>query len=92
MPKLSDTAVNEALKKMPGWERHGDAIRRIFEFPTFPAGIEFVNKVARAAEEAQHHPDITINYNKVTMSLTSHDSGGVTDRDMRMAGKIDLLA
>ena len=54
-------------------------------------GIEFVNKVARAAEEANHHPDITINYNKVTMSLTSHDSGGVTARDVKMAKKIDEI-
>ncbi len=92
MPKLSDAAVRDALGKLPGWKQQGDAIQRVFEFPTFPAGIDFVNKVARAAEEANHHPDITVNYNKVTMALTSHDSGGVTDRDVRMAAKIDQLA
>lgn len=92
MPKLSDSAINQALKSMPGWERNGDSIERVFEFPSFMPAIEFVNKVARAAEEANHHPDITINYNKVTMALTSHDSGGVTERDLQMAERITRLA
>lgn len=92
MPKLSDTQLSDALKKLTHWKRSGDAIQRVFEFPTFMGGIDFVNQVARAAEEAQHHPDITINYNRVTMQLISHDSGGVTERDVKMAGKIDQLA
>ncbi len=91
MPKLSDSQLSEALKKLPKWTRQGAAIERVFEFPTFMAGIDFVNKVARTAEEAQHHPDITINYNKVAMQLVSHDSGGVTERDVKMAEKIDQL-
>ncbi len=89
MAKLSDQEIQKALGELKRWKRNGAAIERTFEFPSFMPGIEFVNKVARAAEEANHHPDITINYNKVTMSLTSHDSGGVTARDVKMAKKID---
>ncbi len=54
--------------------------------------MDFVSKVACVAEEINHHPDITINYNKVTMALTSHDSGGITRRDLKLAGKIDEIA
>ena len=92
MPKLSESAITDALKQLPGWQRQGNAIQRVFEFSAFLAGIEFVNRVALAAEEANHHPDITINYNKVTMALTSHDSGGVTERDVKMAQRITQLA
>ena len=91
MAKLSEPEIQKALGELKRWKRNGNAIERVFEFPSFMPGIEFVNKVARAAEEANHHPDITINYNKVTMSLTSHDSGGVTARDVKMAKKIDEL-
>jgi 4a-hydroxytetrahydrobiopterin dehydratase len=91
MAKLSDPEVRKALGELPRWKQNGAAIERTFEFPSFLPGIEFVNRVARAAEEAQHHPDITINYNKVTLSLTSHDSGGVTARDLNLAKKIDAL-
>lgn len=92
MPKLSDAAIADALKQLPGWQRQGNAIQRVFEFPTFLAGIDFVDRVAHAAEEANHHPDIAINYNKVTLALTSHDSGGVTQRDVNLATRISQLA
>jgi 4a-hydroxytetrahydrobiopterin dehydratase len=92
MATLSDAEIQQALTKLSGWKRNGNAIERAFEFPTFMNGIEFVNKVAQAAEAANHHPDITVNYNKVTIALTSHDAGGLTQRDMRMAEKISELA
>jgi 4a-hydroxytetrahydrobiopterin dehydratase len=92
MAPLSGTEIQQALQELPGWTQNGNAIARLFEFSTFMKGIEFVNKVAQAAEAANHHPDITINYNKVTMALTSHDSGGVTRRDLKMAEKINEVA
>jgi 4a-hydroxytetrahydrobiopterin dehydratase len=92
MAVLTDSAVQTALGNLPGWKRNGLAIERIFEFKDFKLAIEFVNKIADAAEAANHHPDIDIRYNKVKMSLVSHDSGGVTERDVRMAGEINKIA
>jgi len=91
MPVLSEQELNKALTELPSWTKSGSTIKRQFEFPDFKKAIAFVNQVAESAERANHHPDITINYNKVTMSLTSHDSGGVTPRDIRMAGEISRI-
>jgi 4a-hydroxytetrahydrobiopterin dehydratase len=92
MPVLSDTEIQLALERLPGWQLSGGAIARVFQFPDFKAAMEFVNQVAAAAEQASHHPDIDVRYNKVTMSLVSHDSGGVTQRDVRMAERINRIA
>jgi 4a-hydroxytetrahydrobiopterin dehydratase len=92
MPVLTDVEVRQSLGKLKGWQQNGKAVQRIFEFADFKAAMEFVNKVADAAEHAQHHPDIDIRYNKVTMALVSHDAGGVTEKDMRMAEKINQIA
>lgn len=92
MAVLTDSEIQKALGSLPGWKRNGTAIQRIFEFPDFKAAMQFVNRVADAAEQANHHPDIDIRYNKVTMALVSHDSGGVTQRDVRMAEKINQIA
>jgi 4a-hydroxytetrahydrobiopterin dehydratase len=92
MAVLTDAEIQQALGKLPGWSRHGIAIQRVFEFPDFKSAMVFVNKIADAAEQANHHPDIDIRYNKVTMALVSHDSGGVTGRDVRMAEKINQIA
>src|SRR5258708_2818108 len=89
---LNDLEIQQALSSLPGWERNGIAIQRVFQFPDFKAAMAFVNKIAEAAEQANHHPDIDIRYNKVVMALVSHDSGGVTQRDIRMAGRINQLA
>jgi 4a-hydroxytetrahydrobiopterin dehydratase len=89
---LTDSEIQKALGSLPGWQRNGIAIQRIFEFPDFKAAMQFVNKIADAAEQANHHPDIDIRYNKVTTALVSHDSGGVTQRDVRMAEKINQIA
>ncbi|MCU1285631.1 MAG: pterin-4-alpha-carbinolamine dehydratase [Acidobacteriales bacterium] len=86
---LTDQEVDSALKELPGWKRSGRAIERRYEFPDFAKAMEFVNNVAEAAEKADHHPDIDIRYNKVLMALTSHDSGGVTNRDLKMAKRIN---
>lgn len=86
---LTQPEIDEALKSLPGWTRGGNAIQRELQFPDFVAAMKCVNALADAAEAANHHPDILINYNRVTLTLTSHDSGGVTQRDIRMAGKIN---
>jgi 4a-hydroxytetrahydrobiopterin dehydratase len=91
MAVLTDTEIQRALSSLHGWQRNGQAIQRVFRFPDFKAAMQFVNKVADAAEQANHHPDIDIRYNTVTMALVSHDSGGVTQTDVRMAGVIDKL-
>jgi 4a-hydroxytetrahydrobiopterin dehydratase len=89
---LNDSEIQQALGSLPGWERKGISIQRVFQFPDFKAAMAFVNKIADAAEQVNHHPDIDIRYNKVVMALVSHDSGGVTQRDVRMAGRINQLA
>jgi 4a-hydroxytetrahydrobiopterin dehydratase len=88
---LTEQEIDKALIELPGWTRQGKAIQRVFEFSDFAHAMEFVNKVASAAEAANHHPDIDIRYNKVTMALTSHDSGGVTHRDVKMAKRISEI-
>jgi len=91
MAKLTEQEIQAALNELPQWKQAGNAIQRIYEFPDFKQAMVFVNKMADAAEEANHHPDIDIRYNKVTVALTSHDSGGVTGRDVKMAKRINGL-
>lgn len=92
MAVFTDSEIQQALARLPGWQRNGAAIERVFQFPDFTTAMQFVNQVAAAAEQASHHPDIDIRYNKVTMSLVSHDAGGVTQRDARMAERINHIA
>ncbi len=89
---LSEAEVQQALRQLPAWNRNGNAIDRLFQFDSFAQAMEFVNQIAEAAEAVNHHPDILISYNKVTLSLVSHDSGGVTSRDIKMAARINELA
>ena len=91
MPPLSESEITAALSSLPGWNRIGKAIERSYKFPDFVSAMIFVNRVAEVAEEANHHPDIAIHYNQVTLSLWSHDSGGVTKRDLRMAATINQI-
>jgi 4a-hydroxytetrahydrobiopterin dehydratase len=92
MSLLSDEEIAQALVESP-WEREGDAIAREREFPDFAAAIAFVNRVADAAEQADHHPDILIHgWNKVRLTLSTHSEGGVTDADRELARTIDGLA
>lgn len=88
---LEATELKAALKKLPDWELDGKKIVRAFEFEEFSEGIDFVNGVAEIAEEADHHPDIRIKYTKVTLTLTTHDAGGITEADIELAKKIDHL-
>lgn len=92
MNLLSDPELKAALADLPAWSRSGRAITRTFEFPDFVAAIAFVNRVATEAEKAWHHPDIDIRWNKVTLSLTTHDAGGLTAKDLALAASFDRLA
>lgn len=90
--KLSDAEVQGWLKGHPGWALDGGMIRRTFSFPDFREAMAFVNRVADAAEAADHHPDIDIRYSKVTLGLVTHDAGGLTRRDTQLAEVADGLA
>ena len=88
---LDESALDDALKKCPEWENETKAIVRTVEFEDFNDAIDFVNDLAEIAEKAQHHPDILVSYNKVTLTLTTHDAGGVTELDIEMAQRVDNL-
>src|SRR2546421_3662154 len=88
MTKLSDARVDQALSQLPDWRREGDAIVRTVRFAEFLDGIRFVARVAELAEAADHHPDIDIRYRTVRFALTTHDEGGLTERDFALAGDI----
>lgn len=89
---LAEEELASALKKFPDWEQEGKSISRTIEFEEFMEGIDFVNLLAEVADEAQHHPDILIRYNRVTVTLTTHDAGGITDADLEVAQRVDHLA
>ena len=89
---LSDIAIQRDLGKLPGWSRRGDALTKTFQFKEFLRGIEFVGAVARAAESANHHPDIDIRYTKVTCTLSTHSAGGITQKDLDLAAQIEKIA
>ena len=88
-PPLSEAEIAGRLSSVPGWQRDGVWLRRTYKFETFPAAIAFVNRVAEAAEALDHHPDITIEYTKVTLRVTTHDAGGLTASDFKLATRID---
>jgi 4a-hydroxytetrahydrobiopterin dehydratase len=88
MSRLDDTAVEEGLQRLPGWERRGNEIVKTFTREDFAHAMVFVNEVAGAAEAAGHHPDIDIRWNKVTLALSSHAEGGLTDSDFQLAARI----
>ena len=86
---LSPEIIQERMKKIPEWELNEDSISRSFEFDEYLPAIDFVNTVAEIAEEAQHHPDISISYTNVTLVLTTHSKGGLTESDFEVAIRID---
>lgn len=91
MPVLSDEEVEARLERMEGWERRGDAIRREFKLKDFVGSVDFVNRVVPVAEEMNHHPDVSIAWNAVTLSLSTHSKGGITESDFDLARRIDSL-
>jgi 4a-hydroxytetrahydrobiopterin dehydratase len=89
MARLSDEDARARLATLSGWVLEGTSIRKVYELDGFAAAIAFVNRVAALAEAADHHPDILVEYKRVTLTLTSHDSGGLTGRDFSLAARID---
>ena len=92
MSKLSSAQIKAALPSVPKWRRKASVISRTFQFADFVVAMKFVNAVARSAEKACHHPDIDVRWNTVTLALTTHDAGGLSEKDFVLAAKCDKLA
>ena len=90
--KLSDDEIAAALRDLPGWSHDRGEILKNYAFPTFMDAVAFINRIAAKAEAANHHPDLENHYNKVVVSLTSHDAGGVTGADLALARSIEAVA
>src|SRR3954470_17172955 len=90
--KLSDDQIRSELSSLPGWTRDGDALTKTFQFKKFADGIAFVQRVAVAADAADHHPDIDIRYTKIRIALSTHDAGGITAADVKLAREIERLS
>ena len=80
------------LQGLEGWERKGDAIEKVFKLDDFQGSVDFVNRITPPAEEMNHHPDLAISWNKVTVTLSTHSEGGLTENDFELASRIDSLA
>lgn len=91
MPSLSDHEIKSSLITVPDWQVEGGELTRTFLFKDFRASLAFVNKVGDLAENAGHHPDIDIRYNKVRLALVTHDAGGITQKDFDLAAATDKL-
>jgi 4a-hydroxytetrahydrobiopterin dehydratase len=91
MAKLTPEEITESRRAVELWEEEGGAIKRTFEFDDFVGAMRFVNAAAQVAEEAGHHPDIDIRWNRVTLALTTHDEGGLTAKDFALAARFDRL-
>jgi len=92
MAKLTPAQIKKALPGVPQWRKRARSITRTFVFKDFPGAIKFVNAIAKLAEKAWHHPDIDIRWNKVTLTLSTHDEGGLTRKDFDLAARFDRLA
>ena len=91
MATLNPQQIKHRLLSVPSWSKHARAIQRQFEFKGFADAVDFVDRVARKAEKSDHHPDIDIRYNKVTLVLSTHSEGGLTKKDFAMAETCDAI-
>ncbi|ACY98919.1 MULTISPECIES: 4a-hydroxytetrahydrobiopterin dehydratase [Thermomonospora] len=91
MSLLDEQSLSGELAQTPGWERQGDAIVKVVRLADFAEAMAFVNRVAELAEAADHHPDITIRWNTVTLTLSTHSAGGLTGKDFDLARRINAL-
>lgn len=87
--RLDEAAIAARLAVLSGWQRAGDTLRKSYVHPSFAAAMAFVNAVAARAEARDHHPDILIEYTRVTLTLSTHDAGGLTALDFALAAEID---
>jgi 4a-hydroxytetrahydrobiopterin dehydratase len=92
MARLDDQQIEEKLGGIDGWERSGDAISKRFELHDFKGSVDFVNRLTPEAENMNHHPDLDISWNKVTVTVTTHSEGGLTDNDFELAKRIDAVS
>lgn len=92
MPRLDDSEIERRLAGLDGWERSGDAIRKPFARGDFVGSVRFVDSLVGPAEEMNHHPDLEISWDTVTVTLTTHSEGGLTAGDFELASRIDALA
>jgi len=92
MARLDEREIEEALAGMPGWSRQGEAIVREHDCGNFAGSVALVNRLAPVAEEMNHHPDLAISWDKVTITITTHSQGGLTASDFELARRIDDLA
>lgn len=92
MALLENEEIESGLESLPDWRRDGDAIERQFELENFMGSVRFINALAEPAEEMNHHPDLEVAWNKVTVTLSTHSEGGLTVADFELAEKIDQLA
>ncbi len=91
MALMTDEEIRARLDDLEGWERSGDSIRKRFTLGDFVGSVDFVNRLVAPAEEMGHHPDLEISWNKVTVSLSTHSQGGLTEADFDLAGRIDAI-
>ena len=91
MHRYSDAEIDAALSRLPEWSRVGECIQRTFTFVDFVQSMAFVNGIAEHAERVQHHPDIMVRYSKVTLALSTHDAGGISDKDFDFAASADRI-
>jgi 4a-hydroxytetrahydrobiopterin dehydratase len=89
MPALPAKQIKLHLQAIPHWSKRAKTILRTFKFEGFLKGIEFVNRIAKRAQKLNHHPDIDIRFNQVTLTLTTHDEGGITEKDFTLAKQCD---
>jgi 4a-hydroxytetrahydrobiopterin dehydratase len=92
MARLSDEEIDQRLAGLDGWEREGDAIERTFKLDDFKGSVDFVNRLTPEAEGMNHHPDLAISWNEVTVTITTHSEGGLTENDFELARRIATLA
>jgi 4a-hydroxytetrahydrobiopterin dehydratase len=88
----SDAEIQAALAELPGWKREGKTLVKTFDLKGFKAAMAFTGTIGELADRADHHPDILIQFHRVTLTLSSHDKGGLTDRDLRLARQIEAAA
>lgn len=92
MALLSDAEIEEKLAGLSGWERRGDAIEKSFERGDFVGSVRFVDELVAPAEAMNHHPDVAISWDTVTVTISTHSEGGLTAADFELAGKLDSLS
>jgi 4a-hydroxytetrahydrobiopterin dehydratase len=89
MPVLNTKQIRLHLQAVPNWSKRAQTILRIFKFEGFLKGIDFVNRIAAKTQKMNHHPDIDIRFDQVTLTLTTHDEGGITEKDFTLAQQCD---